>query len=134
MVGDLLDRFPPAEALRRFEATPLAHQLAAEAPDNLATLRGLFARAPAAVTSALLTRISTDGPGIAEAELARLALPTLVIGTGRDAIHPLPMAKQLAAAIPGASFVEITSKAVDRAAYVREFRAALAGFLEELAQ
>ena len=40
VVGDLLDRFPPAEALRRFEATPLAHQLAAEAPDNLATLRG----------------------------------------------------------------------------------------------
>jgi pimeloyl-ACP methyl ester carboxylesterase len=132
-VGELLDRYPPAEALRRFDATPLARRLAAKAPDNLATLRGLFARDPAAITSALLTRISADGPGITEADLERLALPVLVIGTARDAIHPLPMARQLAAAIPGARFVEITSKAVDRPAYIRDFSAALAGFLQDLA-
>ena len=132
-VGELLADLAPAEALRRFDASPLAHRLAAEAPDNLATLRALFTREPAAVTSALLTRISTDGPGVTEAELARLTLPTLVIGTGNDAIHPLPMARRLAAAIPDARFIEITPKGVDRAAYVGDFSAALAGFLKELA-
>lgn len=131
-VGELLAAYPPAEALARFEASALAPRLAAEAPDNLASLRGFFAREPAAVTSALLTRISRDGPGVSKADLAHLSLPVLVIGTAQDAIHPLPLAKTLAAAIPTARFVEITPKAADRAAYVRDFRAALAGFLEEL--
>jgi pimeloyl-ACP methyl ester carboxylesterase len=131
-VGELLARHAPAEALALFESTPLAHRLATEAPDNLASLRGFFAREPVVVTSALLTRISADGPGVDKADLARLDLPTLVIATAQDAIHPLPMAGELAAAIPTARFVEITPKAVDRAAYVRDFRAALAGFLQEL--
>jgi pimeloyl-ACP methyl ester carboxylesterase len=131
-VGELLAAHPPAEALARFEASPLARRLAAEAPDNLASLRGFFAREPAAITAALLTRISRDGPGVTAADLARLRLPVLVIGTARDAIHPLPLAKALAGAIPGARFTEITSKAADRAAYVRDFQTALAGFLEEI--
>lgn len=131
-VGELLAAYPPAEALARFDAGPLAHRLAAEAPDNLASLRGFFAREPVAVTAELLTRISRGGPGVRSADLARLRLPVLVIGTAQDAIHPLPLAKALAAAIPGARFVEITPKAADRAAYVRDFQAALADFLEEL--
>ena len=132
VVGELLATRPPDEALALFEASPLANRLAAEAPDNLASLRGFFTRDPLAVTSALLTRISRDGPGITPDDLARLRLPTLVIGTGQDAIHPLPLARALAAAIPGARFAEITPKATDRAAYVRDFQAALAGFLEEM--
>lgn len=131
-VGELLTAYPPAAALVRFEASPLARRLAIEAPDNLASLRGFFAREPVAVTAELLTRISRDGPGITPADLARLSLPALVIGTARDAIHPLPLAKALAAAIPATRFVEITPKATDRAAYVRDFRATLAGFLEEI--
>jgi pimeloyl-ACP methyl ester carboxylesterase len=131
-VGELLAAYPPAEARARFDASPLAQRLAAEAPDNLASMRGFFAREPAAVTSALLTRISRDGPGVTTAELARLSLPVLVIGTAQDVMHPLPLAKALAAAIPGARLVEITAKSADRAAYVHEFRAALADFLTEI--
>ena len=67
------------------------------------------------------------------AAIAAIAVPTLVIGTARDAIHPLALARESAAAIPGARFVEIASKSDDRERYRREFRAALAGFLEEIA-
>src|SRR5262249_31346240 len=77
-----------------------AQDLAANAPDNLASLRGFFARQPQAVTSALLTRISADGPGVTPAEIAGLDLPTLIIGTQLDAVHPLGHAEALAALIP----------------------------------
>lgn len=72
VVGDLLRRYPPAEACARFEESDRARQLEAEAPDNLASLRGFFAREPAAVTSELLLRIAADGPGVAAQDVAAL--------------------------------------------------------------
>jgi pimeloyl-ACP methyl ester carboxylesterase len=133
LVGELLERLPPAEALARFEASETARRLAAQAPDNLASLRGFFSREPREVTSTLLRRISADGPGLSPGELAALRLPTLVLGTGRDLVHPLSLVAALAAAIPGARQVEIPSKAESRDRYREEFRAALARFLGELA-
>lgn len=119
-------------SLAEFDASTTARHLAGTAPDNLASLRGFFGRAPRDVTAALLTRISADGPGIAAADLAALRLPVLVIGHDRDAVHPLALARDLARAIPGARFAEITPKASDPAAYRQDFRAALAAFLKGL--
>jgi pimeloyl-ACP methyl ester carboxylesterase len=39
--------------------------------------------------------------------LAAVAVPTLVIGTERDPVHPLPLAREWCAGIPGARFAEI---------------------------
>jgi pimeloyl-ACP methyl ester carboxylesterase len=86
------------------------------------------------VTSALLTRISADGPGVSPQDLARLDLPVLVIGHGRDAVHPLALAQGLAGMIPGARLVEITAKADDPARYRHDFRAALAAYLNRLSE
>jgi len=131
-VGELLDRYPPAEARRRFEESDVARRLAAEAPDNLASLRGFFSREPLAVTSLLLRRISADGPGVGTDEIAGLRVPTLLVGTGRDLVHPLAHVDSLASLIPGARRCEVASKALDRDRYRREFRAALSSFLSEL--
>lgn len=43
------------------------------------------------------------------AELARIAVPTLVIGTREDVLVPLDVQRELAAGIPGAEWVEIDS-------------------------
>ncbi|WP_307437804.1 alpha/beta fold hydrolase [Labrys monachus] len=133
VVGDLLARFPADEARRRFEALDLVRDLEAQAPDNLASLRGFFARSPQPVTAALLSRISRDGPGVTRAAVAALAVPTLVIGHARDAVHPLSHAEALAALIPAARLVRITPKAESRELYRRDFSAALAQFLLETA-
>lgn len=130
-VGALLARHNAEEARALFEASGTARDLTANAPDNLASLRGFFSREPQAVTAALLTRISADGPGISRAEIAALRIPTLVIGTGVDAVHPLGHAETLAALIPGARLARITPKALDKPRYVQDFRAALAQFLSE---
>lgn len=132
LVGDLLRRFAPAEAAQRFEASAIAADLAGTAPDNLASLRGFFQRLPVAQTAALLGRISADGPGVTLADLGRLQIPVLVIGTTRDHVHPIALARQLAGLIPAASFAEITSKATDAALYRADFQSALFAFLKGL--
>ncbi|MFB2552501.1 alpha/beta fold hydrolase [Ensifer soli] len=130
--GDLITRFPPQEARRRYEASPATARLEEEGPDNLASIRGFFTREPRDVTAALLTRISADGPGVSETEVQAIAVPTLVIGHRLDVVHPLAHAQAIAALIPSARFVEITPKAGDAAAYRADFHAALADFLKGL--
>lgn len=130
-VGALLARHGAEEARALFEASDTARELATSAPDNLASLRGFFTREPQAVTAALLARISADGPGVSRTDIAALRIPTLVIGTEVDAIHPLGHAETLAALIPGARLAHITPKALDKPRYVQDFRATLAQFLLE---
>jgi pimeloyl-ACP methyl ester carboxylesterase len=120
------------DGLARFDAGETAVTLAREAPANLSSLRGFFTRANPEATAALLGAIATDGPGVTQAQAAALALPTLVIGHGRDLVHPLAYAEGLAATIPGAQLVEITPKATDGARHAAEFRSALRRWLKSL--
>jgi pimeloyl-ACP methyl ester carboxylesterase len=133
-VAELLRRQDARSAREAFEQSEIAHRLAREAPDNLASLRGFFDRPDSAVTAALLGAIAADGPGVAEDAVRRIAVPALVIGTEADAIHPLDLAARLTAAIPAAKLVEVTSKSVDRSRYVAECRAALSAFLAQVAR
>ena len=132
-VGDLLAQFPPDEARARFDRSDTSALLEREAPDNLASLRGFFERLPLNVTAALLTRIAGDGPGVTEDQVAALKVPALVIGHGRDLLHPFDHAERLARLIPGARLVEITPKATSWDQYALEFREALRSFLTGLA-
>ncbi|MCX5480025.1 alpha/beta hydrolase [Kaistia geumhonensis] len=133
-VGNLLANHELDKARALFEASPTAAMLAREAPDNLASLRGFFTRAPIETTAALLRAIAPDGPGVTRDALAGIAVPTVVIGHGEDFIHPIAHAEALAAAIPKATLVRITPKAVSRERYVHEARAALSDFLKEIPQ
>ncbi len=130
-VGALLASHAAADARAVFEAGETGARLAREGPDNLASLRGFFTRVPLTITSALLTRISADGPGVSREQIAALRIPTLVIGHGRDAVHPLEMACELAALIPGSRLSVIPPKADDLEGYRTAFRASLRTFLKE---
>jgi pimeloyl-ACP methyl ester carboxylesterase len=130
-VGRLLAALPADEAQKAFLASESAKRLAETAPDNLASLQGFFARRPQAVTAALLQTMARDGPGVSDEDTRAIQAPTLVIGHGRDAVHPFAHAEALAALIPDARLVTITAKADSRARYVSDFRAALSAFLKD---
>jgi len=131
-VGALLARYDALTARARFTAGPSFTELCRTSPDNLNSLLGFFARVPQAETAALLSAIAADGPGITRAQIAALALPTLVLGTAQDAIHPEPMARQLVALIPGARYGTLTPKAQDKPAYLSDLHTQLSAFLKEL--
>jgi pimeloyl-ACP methyl ester carboxylesterase len=132
MVGEILQQPPSADELPAFLASDMGRMLAADAPDNLASLTGFFRREPRAVTAELLTRISRDGPGVSEAQLAAFAIPTLVIGHGEDVVHPLSHVRRLASLIPQARCLEIPPKARGKAPYEEAFRLGLTTFLQEM--
>jgi pimeloyl-ACP methyl ester carboxylesterase len=128
-VGELLAAHDPQAGRVIFESSPMAARLREAAPDNLASLLGLFDTPDPKVLAALLQKIAADGPGVTEAQARAITVPTLVIGHGEDLAHPLGYAERLAAIIPGAKLARITSKVVDRSRYVAEFRAAIDDFL-----
>jgi pimeloyl-ACP methyl ester carboxylesterase len=130
-VGALLARLSPDEARAEFLAGATAQRLAAEAPDNLASLLGFFDRAPQDGTARLLAAISADGPGITPEGLRVLRLPVLICGTQADAIHPLAHARALAGLIPGARLVTLPPKGRDKPAHLASLAAAMTDFLKE---
>ncbi|MDQ0456335.1 alpha/beta fold hydrolase [Rhizobium paknamense] len=133
-VGRLLQALPAKEAKAAFLVGETARHLSQEAPDNLASLTGFFHREPLSVTAALLTRISQDGPGVSDQDLARLSLPVLILGHTRDAIHPIASARALAERIPSARFKDITPKAESRSRYLADLHLAISSFLKDLPQ
>lgn len=124
-----LAAFLPEGRREDFDASPTAQHLATVAPDNLASLRKFFDRADPRTAARLLAAVAADGPGITEQDIRAIAIPTLVIGNTIDWIHPLSNAQTLAALIPGARFVEIAPKAIDKTRHFAEFRAAVSAFL-----
>jgi pimeloyl-ACP methyl ester carboxylesterase len=130
-VGALLAQHPPEIAKVKFLETDLAQTLAKTAPDNLASLLSFFAREPIAITAALLTSIASDGPGVTEAHVRNIKVPTLIIATTHDYIHPLTHAEALHSMIPQSQLKMITPKGVDKARYVFEFQSTLQKFFEE---
>jgi pimeloyl-ACP methyl ester carboxylesterase len=130
-VGALLKKFPPDQAKTKFLGGDLARNLEKTAPDNLASLISFFTREPIATTAALLTSIAGDGPGITETDVRNIKVPTLIIATAHDDIHPLAHAHALHNMIPHSRLVEITSKSVDKSRYISEFQSTLLKFFEE---
>src|SRR5207249_8567475 len=82
-----------------------------EGRTTLALLRGrLFERgepSPAVLASALELLLRVD----LRPALPRMAVPTLVIGGDRDTLVPLEATRQLAAALPNATYVTIAGAA-----------------------
>ena len=129
-VAELIRDHPLDEARDIFATSVTAARFHTEAPDNLASLLGFFARENATVFAEVMQAIANDGPGVTRAEAAGLAIPTLVIGSGVDLVHPLATARELAETIPNAAFAEVTPKATDKDRHFAEIRAAIGGFLD----
>lgn len=129
-VADLIRRLPLAEAREAFASSATSARFRTEAPDNLASLLGFFARESADVFAEVMQAIANDGPGVTRAQAAGLAIPTLIIGSGIDLVHPLATARELAETIPNAVFAEVTPKAADKDRHFAEIRAAIGGFLD----
>ncbi|NLS16301.1 alpha/beta hydrolase [Rhizobium sp. P40RR-XXII] len=128
-VAALIRSHPIEEAKRRFIVSDTGQRIASEAPDNFSSLLGYFDRPDALTFASVLADIAADGPDVPRSSADALAVPTLIIGNQQDAIHPLSCARTLADVIPGASFVEVTAKAIDKNRHFAEVQDAITHFL-----
>ncbi|MFK8033804.1 MAG: alpha/beta fold hydrolase [Hyphomicrobiales bacterium] len=130
-IGILLSTMDGQEARNAFLKLPEVVGLSELSPDNFNGLLAFFEREPKQIIGELLERISNDGPGVSEDDLARIDVPTLIVGTHDDVIHPMSYANQLGQLIPNSQVVEITSKSKDLDAYTTEFQNVISKFLRE---
>lgn len=115
-----------------FHSGQIYRDLSLASSDNAASLVGFFSRPKPETTVALLTCIPLDGPGVTEAQIQALTLPTLILVTGDDFVHPATYGTRLAGLIPRATLTHLTPKGRDKPRHIAEFRAALTRFLSQL--
>ena len=127
-VAELLAQYGAGRGLEQLQASDRYRQLLRVSPDNAASMRSFFARDPGS-TVALLSRIPAQGLGITREQMARLALPTLVIANEGDYVHSIATAATVAGKIPGAALKIIPAKNAAPGAYLQGFKAALDEFL-----
>jgi pimeloyl-ACP methyl ester carboxylesterase len=128
-IAALLRDFGACEGALRFEASAALAAVAAVSPDNAASLRSFFSQPNPANTIALLSTIPSDSPGIDAETIAMIRVPTLIIGTDQDFVHPLAYAERLQQILPHATLQRITSKSINKDQYRLDFRDALSRFL-----
>ena len=102
-----------------------------ESPDNAASLIKQF-QAPDSVARAVrLERIPLDAATGAEAELRAIGVPTLIIASQQDVVHPFEFGVELERLIPDSILVEVTPKSLDAEAHVSDCGDAISQFLRE---
>src|SRR6185436_15289801 len=114
---------------RRAQFHPALSRAGARTGALAACLASQFAdpRAKGAVDR--LERLPGDAPNRDASEWATIRVPTLVLGTRRDLIHPYAYAEALARAIPGASLKELTPKSISAERYQLDTQNAIDNFL-----
>jgi pimeloyl-ACP methyl ester carboxylesterase len=119
------------EGLVRFKQSEVYRSVEQQSPDSAASLGSQFADPRAEEAVDRLERLPGDAPNRDASEWATVRVPTLVLGTRRDVIHPYAYAETLARAIPGASLKEITPKSISPERYRLDTQDAIDNFLQQ---
>jgi pimeloyl-ACP methyl ester carboxylesterase len=117
------------DGVNAFVRQPDYLDIATRSPDNATSLRRQFDVAEPAHRAALLERVVTSDPGVSNSELAAIRVPTLILCTDQDAMHPLALAEELAALLPQSRLRQVTSKSRDPMQHQRDVRREIADFL-----
>jgi len=113
-----------------FLASSSYARLRLESPDAANSLLGQFQAPRAKERVSRLEQMPRDTPHPDRKQWAAIRVPTLVLATDTDPVHPLHLARQLANAIPDAEFRQVTAKSIDAALHIREVQSVIGNWLE----
>ena len=102
-----------------------------ESPDNAASLVKQIEAPEAEGRVVRLERIPRNAAAEGEEELGSIRVPTLILASRQDVVHPFEFGEALEQLIPGSVLRQITPKSVDGERHVGECGAAIAEFLRE---
>lgn len=132
-IAESMKKFGATEAALHFEGSAGLAAVAAVSPDNASSLKSFFTRPNPESTIALLSSIPKDSPGVDEARIAKIAVPTLIIANDHDYVHPLAYANRLKQILPNATLQIVTAKSINKDLYKRDFSESLRRFLSGMA-
>jgi pimeloyl-ACP methyl ester carboxylesterase len=133
----LLKEESPEGALQKLEHSDIYRTVAKQSADAGKSLLGQVrcVVSDSSLREAALARLRclpSRQPGVDLKSAAAVTVPTLILATPNDPIHPLSYAESLAAAMPGASYVELAPKQLDDGPHIQEVNAHLIKFLESV--
>ncbi len=114
-----------------FKQTSDYKELLRQWPEVAHTLALQFESPHVAETAFKLERIITDTPTPDRKQWGSIQVPTLVLASQQDPIHPFEYGEILARAIPGAEFKEITPKSVSLERHGADVQQFLSEFLQK---
>jgi pimeloyl-ACP methyl ester carboxylesterase len=137
VVKYLAEEVSPEIALQKLERSDIYRAVVQQSADAGKSLLGqvrCVVSDPSLREAALarLSHLPGGQPSIDLPKLAALSVPTLVLATPNDPIHPLSYAQSLAATIPAALYVELAPKRLDDAPHIHEVNTQLVSFLERM--
>ena len=110
-------------------ATEVYRRVRAESAVAADSLLAQFARPHAIERTAVLERLPADQPLPGTGPWPQLTLPTLVIGTDCDPVHPFACAEAWAQALPAATLRRVTPKTEDEGRHAEDVATAIDDFL-----
>lgn len=127
-MAQLIRAHGAAQAKVLFVDSPEYAQMAREAPVVAASLLKHFEVPRIEETVARIERIPPDSPCKHLDELRAIQVPTLVMATRQDPVHPFEYGQILADAIPGAELRELTPKLADAERHAADVQAGLEAY------
>lgn len=117
--------------LNSYRSSTLSRTLSAEYPALESSMLGLLSYPRGAETAGKFQRMPLDRPYENEAQLSKLCLDTLIVGTKQDFIHPFTYAETLAKGIPRSKLIEIPPKSVSATGHRHALQNAIDAFLTD---
>ncbi len=128
-IARLIREHGAAQGLAVFKQSAEYRRVLGESPDAANSLVGQFEHPRAEETVIKLERIPSDAPLTDLGALKAISIPTLVLASRQDPVHPFEYGATLARAIPGALFRELTPKSVSKEQHAQDVQSFVSDFL-----
>jgi pimeloyl-ACP methyl ester carboxylesterase len=125
LVAKLLRSSDPAGSRQALLDAPEYRAIAEVTSLGAASVEDQLSKPLARARAIRLAEVPKNVAWRTDGELRQLDLPVLVVGTDRDVMHPIEVARRTAALLPRAGFVEVVPRDVDPERYDRKIRSAV---------
>jgi pimeloyl-ACP methyl ester carboxylesterase len=129
MIAQLIRRWGAQRGPELFKQSEIFTEVLNLSPDAAKSLCGQFESPRAEETVAILERLPHDAPNDDRRKWASITVPTLIIASRQDPIHPFEYTEQIAHIIPNSEFHEITPKSISKERHVLDVQATIEPFL-----
>jgi pimeloyl-ACP methyl ester carboxylesterase len=134
ILAELIERYGVDQAWQAFERTSCYRDLYRVHPASASSLLTTIKSADPDLLKAMYRAMPASTPVRSIAEVHGMRLPTLLIGTLNDPIHPIEIAECWSAAIPRVRFEMIPAKLDDEEGHICEFQKHVKKFLADHGQ
>ncbi|MSU36558.1 MAG: alpha/beta hydrolase [Pedosphaera sp.] len=132
-IARLIRRYGAFQGAIRFQESHEFQRIRDKSPDNALSLLAQFAHPRAEETVAKLERLPLYQPAHPASRWEKIGVPTLILGSREDLIHPWASAVEYAHRIPGAELYELTPKSAGKEQHALETQRFISEFLVKLA-